>query len=354
MAHEITIREDGFAEAAFGSNKPAWHGLGQVVAGAMSSADAIELAGLDWNVVQRSLGYKAPKVIETGEGAVETHEFCGVDLLANVRDDNQSFLGVVSERYQVVQNQEAFAFMDQVADDGDLAYETAFSLSGGKSVVITAQLPTIDTIADDDNQLRYVLMSLSHDGTGAIRFGATSVRCVCANTYGLALQKDGRTIRELSIAHTGKIESKLTEARMILQSANERFDNYAETASRLAEAKLSRDQWEAYLNIMCPIPHKLDPDWTARRERSIIETRTAIEANYRNERQTFGDIGETAWAAFNAVTEHVDHLPRRGASERRKAEARFNVSQYGPGRDQKERAFETACRVAGLDDSVAA
>lgn len=354
MAHEITIREDGFAEAAFGSNKPAWHGLGQVVAGAMSSAEAIELAGLDWNVVQRSLGYKAPKTIDTDEGPVETHEFCGVDLLANVREDNQLFLGVVSERYKVIQNHEAFAFMDKLAEDGELAYETAFSLNGGKSVVITAQLPTVDTIADDDNQLRFVLMSLSHDGTGAIRFGATSVRCVCANTYGLALKKDGKTIRELSIAHTGKIESKLTEARQILQSANERFDNYAEAAARLAEAKLTRDQWEAFLNIMCPIPHKLDPDWTVRRERSIIETRSAIESNYRNERQSFGDIGETAWAAFNAVTEHIDHLPRRGASDRRKAEARFNVTQYGPGRDQKERAFVTACRISGLPTTVAA
>ncbi len=144
-------------------------GLGKVVAGAMSSSEAIVLAGLDWNVVQRSLGYKSLKLIETNEGSVETHEFCGVDLLANVREDNQLFLGVVSDGYKVIQNREAFAFMDKLAEDGELAYETTFSLNGSKSVVITAQLPTVDTIADDDNQLRYVF------GSGQIRCAASAL-----------------------------------------------------------------------------------------------------------------------------------------------------------------------------------
>jgi hypothetical protein len=62
--------------------------------------------------------------------------------------------------------------------------------------------------------------------------------------------------------------------------------------------------------------------------------------------QRLPGIERTAWAAFNAVTEHIDHLPRRGATPERKAEARFNVCLYGPGRDMKERAFQAACKFA--------
>ena len=64
------------------------------------------------------------------------------------------------------------------------------------------------------------------------------------------------------------------------------------------------------------------------------------------ESQRLPGIERTAWAAFNAVTEHIDHLPRRGATPERKAEARFNVCLYGPGRDMKERAFQAAYRFA--------
>ena len=67
-----------------------------------------------------------------------------------------------------------------------------------------------------------------------------------------------------------------------------------------------------------------------------------------NRRQMLPGMEHSAWAAFCAVTEHIDHLPRRGATQRQKAEARFNVCLYGPGRDMKQRAFEAACRFAGL------
>jgi len=99
---------------------------------------------------------------------------------------------------------------------------------------------------------------------------------------------------------------------------------------------------------MCPELDPHDPDWTERREEAISATRLAIRDAWSNERQMLPGIERSAWAAFSAVTEHIDHLPRRGATRERKAEARFNVTLYGAGRDMKKRAFETACRFAGL------
>lgn len=353
MAHEITIREDGFAEAAF-ARDAAWHGLGQIVAGAMSSKEALEQAGLDWEVAPRPLWYGEPKTIQTPEGPVDTYDYHEVEgNVANVRADTGLVMGIVSDKYQIVQNAEAFDFLDSLLENHELEYESAFSLRGGRNVVITALLPGVDEIVDGDAMLRYILLGMAHDGTAAINFGLTSTRVVCANTYRFALDSDGKTIKELSIRHAGKISDRLERAREIIGVANAGFDSYTDVCRKLADCQLSRDDFGAYLDVMCPVPAKLDPDWTATREKRILETRDAIKRLYDEaEGCQLDGVRGTAWAAFNAITEHVDHLPRRGATPERRAEARFNVTLYGAGRDQKDRAFKAACRLAAIEPSI--
>lgn len=353
MAHEITVREDGIAEAAF-ALEPAWHGLGQVLDHPMTSEEALREASLDWRVLQQQIGRAVPTEIETAEGPVTAdryHECPG--YLANVREDNGKVLGVVTDQYKVVQNTEAFTFLDELVDEGAMQYESAFSLSGGRKVVLLGRLPKFDRIAPGDDSLRYVLLSLHHDGSGAIRFGPTSVRVVCANTYSLALDKggigsmSGGLSREHAIRHMGDVTAKLNKARAALEQANETFDAYTAAGQQLVKHHMTAGEWDAFLDVMCPVLDPRDPDWTERRADRIDATRGAIVEAYHNERQTMDGIGGTAWAAYCAVIEHIDHLPRRGASPERRAEARFNVCLYGAGRDQKQRAFEAACRFAG-------
>lgn len=340
MSHEITIREDGFAEAAF-SLEPAWHGLGTVFDHRMSSGEALTAAGLDWAVVQED-------VFRRGNYAGTYDSVSGYQL--NVRGDNGFVLGMVSDQYKLVQNREAFEFLDALVENHEMRYESAFSLYGGRRVVMLARMPGVETVARDDHILPYVLMSLCHDGTGAIKFGPVTTRVVCANTYAMA-EREG-TARELSIRHTGDIKEKLVQARDILGIASRQFAQYAEIGRQLAERRLNREEWIRFLDIMCPDPDPLDPDYTPRRAEQITETRHAIIGCFHGERQSLEGIEESAWAAYNAVAEHIDHLPRRGATRERKAEARFNVTMFGAGRDMKRRALQTACNVAGLELAV--
>ena len=85
-------------ESMFSVREKPWHGLGTIVMEAPSSAEALRLAGLDWEVVQEPVctGYGEP---------VEGYR-------ANVRSTDRRVLGVVSDRYKVVQNVEAFRFTD--------------------------------------------------------------------------------------------------------------------------------------------------------------------------------------------------------------------------------------------------
>lgn len=86
-------------ETMFSTRTKPWHGLGTIVAEAPDSKAALGYAGLDWNVIRRE--------VFTEEGLRIPGYY------ANVRDSDFTTLGIVSERYHVVQNQEAFAFTDQ-------------------------------------------------------------------------------------------------------------------------------------------------------------------------------------------------------------------------------------------------
>lgn len=342
MAHEITIRKDGFAEAAY-SLRPAWHGLGQVFDHPMTALEVLTGAGLNWQVAQEEI-YRRKYPLPFGP--VEYPLLKGWKL--NLRQDTGLILGMVTDQYKVVQNTEAFEFLDALVENHEMLYESAFSLYGGRKVVMLARMPGAATVVPGDHVLPYVLMSLSHDASEAIRFGGVATRVVCANTYSIA--NDERGVKSMTIRHTGDIKEKLAQARNVLGLVSRQFAQYAEISQKLAERRLTTVEWNQYLDIMCPELDPRDPDYTERRAGQLAETRMSIRLAYVNERQMLAP--KTLWAAYNAVSEHIEHLPRRGASRERKAEARFNVLLYGAGMSQKERAFATACRFAGIAAAV--
>ena len=161
-----------------------WHGQGVSVESAPTSADAIRLAGLDWNVVQEDVYADGVKA---------------AGWRANIRDTDRKILGIVSDRYRIVQNGEAFAFTDDLIG-GEVRYETAGSLRDGRTVWLLARLPDREIVGDKTET--YLCFTNNHDGTGAIRACMTPVRVVCNNTLNLALSTARRS---WSVKHTGNI-----------------------------------------------------------------------------------------------------------------------------------------------------
>ena len=97
-------------ETMFSVREKPWHGLGTIVMEAPTSADALRLAGLDWKVVQEP-------VYTGNQEPIKGYK-------ANVRSSDRKVLGVVSDRYKVVQNTDAFSFTDELLGKG-VRYETA-------------------------------------------------------------------------------------------------------------------------------------------------------------------------------------------------------------------------------------
>lgn len=113
-------------ETMFYTREAPWHGLGTRVEEAPNSREALRLAGLDWNVVQESIHTADGRRIE--------------GFRANIRDRDGRVLGVVTDRYRVVQNEDAFAFTDQLLGEG-VSYETAGAIQNGRRIWILARLP---------------------------------------------------------------------------------------------------------------------------------------------------------------------------------------------------------------------
>ncbi len=197
-----------------------WHGLGISVLEAPASRDALELAGLDWRVVQREL------ITEDG---IQVAGF-----KANVRDQDNRVLGVVTDRYKVVQNDEAFAFTDELLGEG-ITYETAGSLQEGRRTWILAKLPQRYIISGDEITPYLVFMN-SHDGTGAIKAAMTPIRVVCQNTLNLALATAKRT---WSTNHVGDIRGKLEDTKYTLLYADKYMAELGKSIDKLSRQKLT-------------------------------------------------------------------------------------------------------------------
>lgn len=218
-------------ETMFSVREKPWHGLGVVVEEAPSSEDALRLAGLDWRVVQKSL--------YTNSGLVDGYK-------ANVRESDNTVLGVVTDRYKVVQNTEAFAFTDNLLGEG-VKYETAGSLQGGKKVWILARLPR-EYIMSGERITPYLVFSNTHDGSGAVKVAITPVRVVCNNTLNLALSTANRCF---SMVHTGDIKGKIDEAKQTLFMADEYMEALGNEFERSYDdiESFIRDENDRYLQL---------------------------------------------------------------------------------------------------------
>ena len=212
-------------ESGFSANGiELWHGLGEIIKDAPTSEDAIRIACLDWDVI--------PKPIYDEFG----RELPGYKV--NIRSSDNMALGIVTDRYKVVQNREAFAFTDELLGQG-VRYETAGSLASGKRVWMLARME--NTWLAEEEISPFMVFTNSHDGTGAIRVAMTPVRVCCENTLNLALKTADR---HWSCVHKGDIMGKLEEARFTLASAERYMKALEEEFGELKLKKVTDKQVE--------------------------------------------------------------------------------------------------------------
>lgn len=270
-------------ETMFSVREKPWHGLGTIVMKAPASAEALRLAGLDWNVVQEPIytGFK-----EKVEG-----------YKVNVRDTDRKVLGVVSDRYKVVQNVDAFSFTDELLGKG-VRYETAGSLQNGKKVWLLARLPREYIIAGERIS-PYLVFSNTHDGSGSVKVAVTPVRVVCNNTLNLALDTARRSF---SMIHTGNIQDKIQEAKDTLFMAEEYMDCLGVEFEQLRRQKVTDQQVKEYVELLLP----MEKEPTAAQSKNTIRLREDMMKRY-YDAPDLKKVGKNAYRFINAVSDFATH-----------------------------------------------
>lgn len=270
-------------ETMFYTREKPWHGLGIRVAEAPSSEEALRLAGLDWQVKQE------PVYTDTGE-AIPGYK-------ANIRDRDRRVLGVVTDRYKIIQNKEAFAFTDALLGKG-VRYETAGSLRGGRRVWLLARLPK-EYIISGEQVSPYLVFSNTHDGSGAVKVALTPVRVVCCNTLNLALDTAKRS---WSMIHTGNIRDKLQEAEDTLFMAEAYMMQLGKEFGNLQRQKITDRQVAEYIEMLLP----LEKDATAIQNKNITKLREDMAHRYYDAPDLQG-TGKNAYRFLNAVSDFATH-----------------------------------------------
>lgn len=260
-----------------------WHGLGVQVEEAPDSKTALITAGLDWQVEKKDIIVPGCSMIS--------------DYKATVRTSDNTVLGIVTDRYKIVQNEEAFSFVDNIIDQENTRYETAGSLRNGKTVWMLARLPQVKILDDEVDQ--YLCFTNTHDGTGSVKVFITPIRVVCNNTLNMALSSAKRS---WYATHSGNIVGKMHEAEETLFRANEYMENLKKEAEDLVSKKFSDLQIARMINELFP---EVKDDMTDRQKENIITAKKKFINCYNMD--DLANFRGTGWAFVNAASDYMTH-----------------------------------------------
>jgi len=272
MAHELETQNGVASFASF--REPAWHGLGTVFTEEKTTAEMLSAANLsNWNV--RLEDVNIPNHLSSDKN----YQYV---VRTNPTDNTQTdVLGVVGERYHVLQNEDLFSF-----GDNTLERETVLDPSGVADKVKT-----------------YLLINTSHDGSIAIQASITPVRVVCANTLNLALgSKRGKNAikQSFKIRHTQTANGKVQIARETLGLANKYMDEFDKMAHAMITKEITAVDFNNIILAAYPKPEK-DAKGAIKKWETKVDTINDIYTGEFN-----GMIAGNAWGAFNALTERLD------------------------------------------------
>jgi len=270
-------------ESMFYVREAPWHGLRIRVESALSSEDALEMSGLNWKVIQQP-------IMTTVGTPIPGYK-------ANIRDGDNRILGVVTDRYRVVQNDEAFAFTNALLGEG-VKYETAGSLQDGKRIWLLAKLP--DKYIIEGEQIDpYLVFSSSHDGSASIKVGMTPVRVVCQNTLNLALSNARRIWTTI---HVGDLAAKMDEAHHTLLLAEKYMGRLGMEFSRLSKIRLSDQKVMEYIELLLP----MEEHPTDIHRKNITRIREDMKMRY-FDAPDLKHLGKNGYRFINAVSDFATH-----------------------------------------------
>jgi phage/plasmid-like protein (TIGR03299 family) len=299
-----------------------WHGLGTKVEHLMTADECLVAAGLDWKVTKEKIFAQ-----------VDNKKIFIPNKYATVRSTDNRPLGVVGASYKPVQNVDALNFMDALTETGEAKYETAGSLQMGRIIWVMAKIPNGAGI---DPVEKFLLCTTSHDGTSPVMVTATPVRVVCNNTLNAALKGAKNKFR---IRHTTNVDDKIEEARKTLQDSLVFFKKLDVTFDRMRDTAVNE---EGLANLVAAV-FGSDEDEKSDRQESRLEkiTDKVLDLSLNGAGTNLDGVRNTAWGAYNAITEYLDHFTKIKGGKGQTAEEKLMASTwFGTIQMKTQKAFD--------------
>lgn len=301
MAHNINFNEQTGKHSFFSVKEKAWHGLGQILQYYPNSKEALQFAGLDFEVLKR------PNTHHLDDGT----EVKSKTSFYTYRPDTNAILGDrLGKDYEVVQNTDAFSFFDAIVDGEGIQYETAGALGKGEKIFITAKLPGYIKVGSDDMIEKYLFLTTSHDGFGSIMAAFTPVRIVCNNTLNAALKNCTNAIK---IRHTANVKGRLEQAHKVMGISNQLSIQLEGVFNRWAKVRITDKEVQKLIQLAM-VPNKEVLQNIQNGEQDELSTcfknmcDDVYEYNMTSPSQQYGTTKGTVFGAYNAITGYFQNV----------------------------------------------
>ena len=248
--------------------------------------------GLDWEVEQHP--------VYTSENGMHFNNVKTV--VANYRSDNKQFMGMVHpNNYKVVQNNEAFNFINELPN---FSFEKVGLFNNGRKIFVVGKSnDQIDIDGSGDLVNFYLTFLHGHDGKSGIRFILSPVRMFCMNQLNMMLE----TAKfKYNIAHTGDIQTKLNQIQKAIANSKNYVTDLQVTIDNMINSKTTKSI-EKFTMELVPEEEKDTTLIIARKE----EVRATI-INLYNTKDDIQNYKGTDFGVISAVSDYISHAtPKR-------------------------------------------
>jgi phage/plasmid-like protein (TIGR03299 family) len=157
---------------------------------------------------------------------------------------------------------------------------------------------------------KYLLISMSHDGTSSITVMFTPIRVVCNNTLSLAL-KGG--LQKYTIRHTANARQKLEYAKTVLGLVDKQTLIYNQMFEALTTIKVSDMDAKYIMEKSLKLERDIDGELSTRANNILLSCEDYYHIGAGQE-----NIVGTGWGVFNSISGYLQN-----AKEYKDNEAKF-------------------------------
>lgn len=275
------------ADLSFLDKEKLHTGFGEVIVDAKSYDDVLAQAGLNWTVSAH------PVYTEVNGKQLEVP---GSNII--VREADEKPLGIVSDRYKIVNNADAFAFTESIFNSKEIEFIRGGSYRGGSSTWLEAKITGEYSILGDDVDCYLIFMN-SHDGTGSVKCMIVPERIACSNALNIPLRDQSRHWR---CVHSGDPMKKIDEASEILLAGSSYMNALNRECEMLQSIKISDSQVMQFINRLFPINDEMSD-----KQKENQESRRGQLLSVFFSKEDLFDFGSTGYKFISAVADYADH-----------------------------------------------